>query len=75
VVNLEFKNLGFSLNIINFYAPYLERIHFLENMVASRMLGEAHILLGGILNFTLSLREVWGQTLVKMHIVVFSLPL
>jgi hypothetical protein len=59
-VKLEVKDLEIILNVLNVYGPYKDRIPFWENMSASRALNDLHTLIGGNLDLTLSLREIWG---------------
>jgi hypothetical protein len=59
-VKLEYKDLGFSFNILNIYGPYSYRINYWGQLAHSRALSQSHILIGGDLNLTLSLREIWG---------------
>lgn len=57
-VKLEVKNIGFFFNILNIYGPYSDRITYCEQLANSKALSDSHILVGGDLNLTLSIREV-----------------
>jgi hypothetical protein len=62
-VKLEVKDVGISLNVVNVYDPYFDRIPFWENLAYSGVLNDMNMVVSGDLNLTLSLREVWGQSL------------
>lgn len=49
-----------TMKIINCYDPYKDREVFSDNVVECGLLKERNIILGGDLNFTLSLSELWG---------------
>jgi hypothetical protein len=59
-IKLEYKDLGFSFNILNIYGPYSYRINYWGQLAHSRALSESHMLIDNDLNLTLSLREIWG---------------
>jgi hypothetical protein len=61
-VKLEVKDLRIILNVLNVYGPYTDIIPFWENLFVFGALDDSHILLGGDMNLTLSLREVWGAS-------------
>jgi hypothetical protein len=48
-----------TLKLINVYGPYVDRIPFWEGLGRSGVLEAPNIILGGDLNFTISMHEVW----------------
>jgi hypothetical protein len=46
--------------VINIYGPYVDRILLWESVGEANMLRNPFTIVGGDLNFSLSLREVWG---------------
>jgi hypothetical protein len=72
-MKLEYKDLGFSFDILNVYGPYLDRITYWEQLAVSEALSDPLLLINGDLNVTLSLREVWGPTLSSTLHAVFLL--
>jgi hypothetical protein len=55
------KALSCPLSVLKFYGPYTDRLPFWESLGRSDLLKESNMVLGRDLNFTLSLREVWGS--------------
>jgi hypothetical protein len=60
VVELEDRNLNSIFRVINVCGPYTKITPFWEGLCASSVVEVSNIILGGDLNFTLSIREVWG---------------
>jgi hypothetical protein len=61
-VNLKHKYVDFAFSVINIYGPYSERIPFWEDLKNEGIFNDPLSVIGGDLNFTLSLREVWGPS-------------
>jgi hypothetical protein len=61
LVNLKHKDYDFSFSAINIYGPYSDRVQFWENLKSAGVFNDPLMVIGGDLNFTLSLREVWGS--------------
>jgi hypothetical protein len=59
-VKLKHKNLDFSFSVINIYGPYSDRVSFWEELKLAGVFSDPLLIVGGDLNFTLSLREIWG---------------
>jgi hypothetical protein len=49
------------LNFINIYGPYSNQNPFWEDLLIAGVLSKPLTIIGGDLNFTISLREVWGS--------------
>jgi hypothetical protein len=60
VMHLYSKELGKSLRMINVYSPYGERKSFWEVMVDG-YLNDTNVILGGDLNLTINMREIWRE--------------
>ena len=60
VVDLESKELNCVKRVLNLYGPYVECPSFWEAFLSS-----PYFILGGNLNFTKDIREVWGSSLYK----------
>jgi exonuclease III len=60
-VKLKHKDYDFSFTAINIYGPYSDRVQFWENLKSAGVFSDPLTVIGGDLNFTLSLREVWGS--------------
>jgi hypothetical protein len=60
VVDLEDRILVDSFHLINIYNPYSKKRPYWEVLASPGILSASNIILGGDLNFTLSIREVWG---------------
>jgi hypothetical protein len=59
-VTLRHKDNLFAFTVVNIYGPYAERPPFSEELFGAGVFNNPMIVIGGDLNFTLSLREVWG---------------
>jgi hypothetical protein len=59
-VNLKHKDVDYAFSVINIYDPYSDRIPFWENLKNEGLFNDPLTVIDGDLNFTLSLREVWG---------------
>jgi hypothetical protein len=46
--------------VINVYSHYAERTTYWEGLSAFGVVEDSNVILGGDLNFTLSIHEVWG---------------
>jgi hypothetical protein len=58
----RFKHSTDKVKMLNCYAPYKDRKHLWLPIIQSGLLNEEGIIVGGDLNFTLSMREVWGAS-------------
>jgi hypothetical protein len=58
----RFKQSADKVKLLNCYAPYKDRELFWHPIIQSGLLSEEGIIVGGDLNFTLSTREVWGDS-------------
>ena len=47
--------------ILNVYGPFYNQKFHLDNFGISGAMGQENVILGGDLNLTLSLGEVWGE--------------
>jgi hypothetical protein len=54
------KDLNKRLKFINCYGPYANREVFWESIKRDGILKEQNVILGGDLNFTTSIMEMWG---------------
>ena len=57
-------DLGKILTILNVYGPYQDRVPFWDKVFNNPMLDGRDLILGGDLNFSLALAEVWGPRVV-----------
>jgi hypothetical protein len=53
--------LNSSFKICNVYGPYVNRCPFWDSLSGSNEFYSGNIILGGDLNFMLSVAKVWGQ--------------
>lgn len=60
-VKLKYKNNDFSFSVINIYGPYADRISFWEELKSVDIFSDPLCVIEGDVNFTLSLRQVWGS--------------
>ena len=60
-VDLLFEDLGISLSVLNIYGPYINRAPFWESLFQNPMANGDSVVLGGDLNFSMGLTEVWGS--------------
>jgi hypothetical protein len=58
----RFKQSADKVKLLNCYAPYKDRGIFWKPIIQSGLLSEEGIIVVGDLNFTLSMREVWGDS-------------
>ena len=58
----RFKHSTDKVKMLNCYAPYKDGKHLWLPIIQSRLLNEEGIIVGGDLNFTLSMTEVWGTS-------------
>jgi exonuclease III len=61
IMDVEDFSLDSSFRIINIYGPYTDKRPFLEGLSNYGILQAPNVVIGGDLNFTLSLKEVWGK--------------
>jgi hypothetical protein len=54
--------LSYCFKVINLYGPYAEQPSFWEGLISSSLMGGSNLIVGGDLNFMLSLREFWGES-------------
>jgi hypothetical protein len=54
------KDTNSYLSTVNIYDPYSERIPFLEELSSTGAFWNPLTIIGGDLNFSMSLQEVWG---------------
>jgi hypothetical protein len=59
---LRHKDNDFFFSVLNIYGPYTDRIPFWEDLKDAGAFNEPFTVVGGDLNFTLSSREVWGES-------------
>jgi len=57
---LNIKDSYYDLLVLNVYSTYIDQISFWEGLVSIGTLTDPNTILGNELNFTTSLREVWG---------------
>jgi hypothetical protein len=62
------EGLGREFRILNIYGPYLERTPFWESIFKLKLLKVDNLILGGDLNFSLGLVEVWGPNACPDHL-------
>ena len=60
-VSLFSIELNMDICLLNIYGPYIEREVFWRNLLGVDGLKCNHLILGGELNFTLGLSEIWGS--------------
>jgi exonuclease III len=53
--------LSSSFRIVNIYGPYADKRPFWEGLSNSGILRASNVIIGGDINFTLSLKEFWGK--------------
>jgi hypothetical protein len=53
--------LNYEVKICNVYGPYANRCPFSDSLSNLYFVNSGDIILGGDLNFTLSLKKIWGQ--------------
>jgi hypothetical protein len=59
LVELEARDLDAFFNFVNLYGPYVDKKPLWESLDSFKVLSTENLILGGELNFTLSLQEVW----------------
>lgn len=60
VVDLEDHFFNSTFRLVNVYGPYVDEYQFREGLSGSGFLSSSNIILEGDLNFTVSIREVYG---------------
>jgi hypothetical protein len=65
------KSLGHVFTLINVYGPYEKKHRFWESLFNLQCLKADNFILGGDLKFTLSQREVWGDSERVDHLADF----
>jgi hypothetical protein len=60
LVNFKHKNSDLAFLVVNIYGPYSDRKSFWEDLVSTSVFCDPLLVAEHDLNFTLSLREVWG---------------
>ena len=53
------QEMDLTLNLVNVYRPYLERVVFCEIFFSKSFLNKENVIIGGDLNFTLGAIEIW----------------
>jgi hypothetical protein len=61
-INLMIKDFGFYFSVLNVYGPYADRIPFWEDLASAGEFIDPLLVVGNDLNFTLSHREIWGES-------------
>jgi len=56
------EGLGKEFRILNVYSPYLDRTPFWESLLNLKILKVETLILGGDLNFSIGIAEVWGPS-------------
>jgi hypothetical protein len=59
-VNVCSEDLGMELLVINFYGPYQDQALFWESLLNKSFMNFESLILGGDLNFSVGVIEVWG---------------
>jgi hypothetical protein len=67
VVQVFDSKLNYSFKLLNVYGPYSNRSLFWDVVNELGQLNSEDIILEGDLNFTTSLKKVWGKSLAKIH--------
>jgi hypothetical protein len=52
--------LGRSLTLVNIYGPYVDRKRYWDSLEKCSWFTEQEVIVGGDLNFSLGVAEVWG---------------
>jgi hypothetical protein len=60
-VKLMDKDAKFSFSMVHIYGPYVDRVPFWEDLSLLGSFSGPFMVVGGDLNFTLSLYEIWGE--------------
>jgi hypothetical protein len=58
---MEFKEFNMVWKFLNVYGPHTDRKSFWDDMLVSGILPHSPFILGGDMNFTSSISEVWGN--------------
>jgi hypothetical protein len=61
-IKLMIKEFGFYFSVLNVYGPYANTFSFWENFTSVGAFTNPLFVLGDDLNFTLSHREIWGES-------------
>ena len=59
-MDLFWAEANLHLNLISIYGPYSDRVTLWESVQASQFLKREKVVIGGDLNFTLGVHEIWG---------------
>jgi hypothetical protein len=57
-MEIKNKDLYLAFSVVNIYGSYFDCTPFWEKLIYAGVLLDPHLIVGGDLNFTLSLREV-----------------
>ena len=57
--------------VLNIYGPYNERVPFWDSLRASQFLKKENVVIGGDLNFTLGVHDIWGLNARSDPLVAF----
>lgn len=61
LVDLEDKDMGISFQFINVYRPYLDNKPYQDSLMSIGFFATTNVILGGDLNLTIYVTEVWGS--------------
>jgi len=60
-INLRFKDYNYAFSVVGIYGLYADRVPFWEDLKNVGAFSGPFLVVGGDLNFSLSLQEVWGE--------------
>ena len=58
-IEISWAEEKLTLNILNIYGPYNNRVEFWETLKNSIIIQKENLIIGGDLNFTLGVHEIW----------------
>ena len=71
-VNLYSQELNSSFCLINVYGPSQDRVGFWDNLFLKPFFSYDQVIVGGDLNFTLDVAEIWGPKAIPILYLIFS---